>query len=204
MDHPPPTSPQKAGLWARLVARNLDLAVYSFFLSLPIYSLFHVLERLFPGLAALNGPTYGLTPGLLINTGIDLLFVFPLSMLLDAFICARFSNTLGKHLLGIKPFRDDGRTLGLSTCLSRNYLIYVGCFMGGIYLLPPLAEIFHYVHYRHTETTFWDREEGTVVLSLKSSRKRTILMTILWLAISAATSMAEERFLLHKAITHLL
>lgn len=204
MDHPLPSLPQKAGLWARLMARNIDLTLYSFILSLPIYSLFHVLERLFPGLLALHGPTYALTPGLLINTGIDLFFVFPLSMLLDALICAHFGNTLGKHLLGIRPFHDDGRTLTLRTCLSRTYLIYVGCFMGGIYLLPPLAEIFHYIRYRKTGTTFWDQEEGTVVLSLRNSRRRTILMTILWLCMSAFTSMTEDRFLLHKTVDHLL
>lgn len=203
-DHPPSPPPHKAGLWTRMVARNIDLVLYSFLLSLPIYSLFHALERLFPSLAALNGPTYGVTPGLLINTGIDLFFVFPLSMLLDALICARFSNTLGKHLLGIKHFREDGRTLDLPTCLHRNYLIYVGCFMGGIYLLPPVAEIFHYIRYRRTGTTFWDHEEGTVVLSLKGSNHRTVLMTCLWLVMSAATSMAAGRFLLHRTISHLL
>lgn len=178
-DLPPPPDKQ-ATIWARLVARLVDLNLYNTLLTFPI-------DRGMKALAAFlhipYTPTDMTTLGIIEGLTTGLLLVFPLSMLLDSLICARFGNTLGKYLLGIRPATANGDRLNLSTCLRRNYLIYVGCFTGGIFILTPLAEIFHYIRFRNTGTTFWDEEEGTVVLSPKGSGIRTVIMFILWLLI---------------------
>ncbi|OOL17748.1 hypothetical protein AL01_07165 [Bombella intestini] len=193
----PPLSYPKAGIWARLIARIIDLAVYAFFLSLPVYGLIHGLETFFPSLKIIGTLTPGFTLPIMNAAIADLLFILPLSMVLDALIGAYYGNTLGKYFLGIRPLRANGRKLDLSTCLKRNYLIYVTCYTGGIYFLTPLAEIIHYIRYRRTGTTFWDQEVGTMVLAPKGSPPRTVIVAIIWFFASIPLSMLEDRLFQH-------
>ncbi|MCX8666898.1 RDD family protein [Acetobacteraceae bacterium B3987] len=194
--HPLSSFP-KADIWARLIARIIDLALYTFCLSLPVYGFIHGLETLFPALKIIGTLTPGFTLPIMNAAIAELLFILPLSMVLDALIGAYYGNTLGKYLLGIRPLRTDGRKLDLCTCLKRNYLIYVTCYTGGIYFLTPLAEIIHYIRYKRTGTTFWDQEMDTMVLSPKGSTSRTIIVAVIWFFASIPLSMLEDKLFQH-------
>ncbi|MCL1563313.1 RDD family protein [Parasaccharibacter sp. TMW 2.1886] len=187
--HPAPSDHPKAGPWNRLIARSIDLDIYGSLLMLPIYGSIHQLEDIFPTLQKIGSASFSPMMPRWDTLIASLLLIFPLSMVLDALVCAWFGNTLGKHLLGIKPYRTNGRPLDLSTCLKRNYLIYVAAYMGGMDVLSPLAGLIHYIRYRRTGTTFWDEEMGTVVRSLKSSVARTVTITILWFLVSIPLTM---------------
>lgn len=163
-----------------MVARLIDINLWNFLLTFPVNAFFRKMAAF---LKLPYDPTAFTAQGIAEGLAVAILVILPLSMLADALICACFGNTPGKYLLGIKPAMKDGGKLDLSTCLRRNYLIYVACYMGGIFFLIPLADLIHYIRFKRTGTTFWDQEEGTVILSPGGSRLRTIIFFILWLVV---------------------
>lgn len=143
--------------WARLFAKNYDLAFYSIGLFVIWFSLF--------GFEADEIDLY-------ILSVLSLVF-FPLFESLSQYL---FGNSIGKRLLGLRIVASDGSDVSFAELLKRNYRCYLQGLALGIPLISIITYIWGYVSYTHRGMSSWDRETRTKCATLHASAWRTVIV----------------------------
>lgn len=129
---PDQAGPGVAGAWRRFFARMLDLWILSLLAMAPALLL---LSPLWPGFNGWLGQPFA--------PNLAALLMFPLLLLAESAIFARFGNTPGKALCGITLATLDGQRLtGLQYLRRQLGVFWYGFAMGlpGIYLIAMASQ----------------------------------------------------------------
>ncbi len=112
-------------------------------------------------------------PALLITC--RLLFMIPLSFLLDSAIYALFGNTGGKWFIGIKTVFPHGDKVKGWTYLKRNILVFISGFGMFLPIVPIITFIIQFIKVIKKGKTTYDARLNIEVIRYKTNAIKTFL-----------------------------
>lgn len=177
----PPTPPKlfMAGPWSRLLARNLDFLVGALVFSLVITFLVRTMLEWKP----------------MIGWGTVVFYVVliaPLPLIADAGIVGIFGNSLGKALLRIKVLDRTGKPIGFADALSRNALVFVYGYWGGLPIVSFIPHIMAYFSLSKKGSTTWDARGEYRVLRSPAGFARGFIFFVSFLAVAIGFQLVQQ------------
>jgi len=103
----------------------------------------------------------------------------PIVLLLDALCMARFGQTPGKALLGIRLTNSDGTRLNFAKAIRRDLSLFVRGLGLGIPLFSLFTLIWSFMKVNGGDQTSWDRKYLTTVISDGACFERTAIVAFL-------------------------
>ncbi len=149
MTQTPDVAAGRARPWARYFAKQIDVAVFAFFVGIVI------------AVAGLTG-----RPANIIGW-IALAGLFPL---VEGALIARYGATPGKTLFRATVLAADGARLAPAVAVRRSYQSALFGFALFLPLVPIVTLLWGYRTYTTTLTTAWDRQAGAVFAAAPTRR----------------------------------
>lgn len=165
--------------WARFWARGFDTLIYAlptaFLVGLAFPSFFT------GSLFTEPGGEYAL--------GVLLL---PLVMIVDALVIAITGTSPGKAIAGLSVRDSDNNNPSIELSLKRNLLLYIKGLVLGLPLFSLIGYISGYNAMKKNNATSWDESTGTRVYCSDGESSRTVLIAILFIALSLLANIANK------------